>query len=88
MLSTNDVLVVRDYSSVSDRALRYAFNLAARTEAQLHVLHAEVLHEAPDRDEDRPSPAENLDSFRRELEERGDVSADALDAVSVEEVVR
>lgn len=88
MLSINDVLVARDYSSVSDRTLRYALDLAARTDAQLHVLHAEVLHEAPHRDEDRPSPAENLDSFRRELKEKGDVSAEALDAVSVKEVVR
>lgn len=87
MLTIDDVLVARDFSSVSDQALRHALDLAARTEAQIHVLHAEVLHESPDSEEGR-SPAKDLGSFRKELEERNAVSADALDAVPVKEVVR
>lgn len=88
MLSIDDVLVARDFSHVSDRALRYALDLAARTEARLHVLYAEVLHEVPNRKEDRPTPAEDLDTFRKQVEEEGRVSAEALDAIAVEEVVR
>lgn len=86
MLSIDDLLVARDFSSVSDRAVRYALDLAARTGATLHILHAEVLHE--DSDDQGQSPAVNLSSFREELREKGDVSAEALDAVSIEEVVR
>ncbi len=87
MLSIDDLLIARDFSPVSDQATRYALGVAARTGATLHVLHAEVLHEGLDADGDR-APAEGLSAFRESLEEDGTVSADALDAVSVEEVVR
>lgn len=88
MLSIDDLLVARDFSAVSDRALRYALDVAARTGATLHVLTAEVLHDVPNREEDRPGPAEDLESFREALKQSGTVSPEALDAVSVEEVVR
>lgn len=89
MLSIDDLLVARDFSSVSNRSVRYALDLAARTGATLHVLYAEVLHEAPapDGQGDR-SPADDFSKFRDELTERGGVSAEALDAVSIEEVQR
>lgn len=89
MLSIDDLLVARDFSSVSNRSVRYALDLAARTGATLHVLYAEVLHEAPapNGSKDR-SPADDFEAFREELKERGGVSAEALDAVSVEEVQR
>lgn len=89
MLSINDVLVARDFSSVSDGAVRYALDLAARTGATLHVLYAEVLHAAPSpKGRENQSPAEDLDTFREELAQKEAVSAEALEAVSVEEVVR
>lgn len=88
MLAIDDLLIARDFSSVSDRAVRYALDLAARTGATLHILHAEVLHEAPDPDGGDRSPGEDLDRFRDDLRQEGSVSADALDDVSVEEVER
>jgi nucleotide-binding universal stress UspA family protein len=87
MLAVDNILVARDFSAVSDRALRYGLVLAAHTGATLHVLHAEVLHSA-DRPENRPSPMQGIDALRTELHERGAASAEALDAVSVVEVVR
>lgn len=88
MLSINDVLVARDFSSVSDRALLYGLDIAARTGATLHVFYAEVLHDVPNRQEDRPTPGADLPTFRDQLKQEGTVSEEALDAVSVEEVVR
>lgn len=86
MLHLDNILLARDFSSVSDRALRYALDLAARTGAALHVLHADVLHKA-ERPEDRPSPAQGLDEVRLALKEAG-TAPGALDAVSVVEAVR
>ena len=88
MLSIDDLLVARDYSSVSDRAVRYAFDMAARTGATLHVLYAEVLHEADSGGSKDRSPADDLDSIREGLKETGAVSAEALDAVPVKEETR
>ena len=89
MLAIDDLLVARDFSSVSDRAVRYALNLAARTGARLHLLHAEVLHEAPDPDgEDDRAPGKDLSRFREAVRRDGAVSADALEAVEIKEVVR
>ena len=83
MLALDRILIARDFSSVSERALRYAFDLAARTGADLHVLHAEVLHEGGE-DPDRPAPTDGLDAIRRELaDQERSPGADALDAVSV-----
>lgn len=86
MLSLDNVLLARDFSSVSDRALRYALDLAARTGATLHVLHADVLHRA-ERPEDRPSPTRGLDEMRQALKETG-TPPEAIDAVTVVEAVR
>jgi nucleotide-binding universal stress UspA family protein len=88
MLAIDNILIARDFSSVSDRALRHGFDLAARTGATLHVLHAEVLHEFEDRSRDRPSPTEGLNALRQELAEEGALSAEVLDSVPVREVVR
>jgi nucleotide-binding universal stress UspA family protein len=88
MLTVNDILVARDFSSVSDRALRHALDLAAHTGATLHLLHAEVLHEIEGRMQDRPSPADGVDAFRDRLKKESGASADALDAVSVVAVER
>ena len=87
MFTIDDILIARDFSSVSDRALRHGFDLAARTGATLHILHAEVLHDIDDRSRDRPSPTEGLDALRDELANDG-LSTEALDAVTVREVVR
>ena len=88
MLTINDILVARDFSSVSDRALRHALDLAARTGATLHLLHAEVLHEVENRPEERPSPAAGVDAFRDRLKKEAGTDAAALDAVSIVEVTR
>ena len=90
MLEINDLLVARDFSSVSNRAVRYALDVAARTGATLHVLHAEVLHEAstPDAEGGGRSPGHDIPRFRDEVRQESTVSADALDAVAIKEVER
>lgn len=88
MLTLNRVLVARDFSSVSNRALRHGLALAARTHATLHILHADVLHEVEKQTDDHPSPAEGLDALRQELKAEGAVSNAELDSVSVVEAVR
>lgn len=45
MLNINRILVPRDFSSTSDRAVQYAVDWARRTGATLHVIHAKVLHQ-------------------------------------------
>lgn len=81
MLALDDLLVAHDRSSVSDRALRHAFDLAARTDAALHILHAEVLHEAED-----PSPDIDIEDIRATLKSEARAApADALDAVEVQQ---
>lgn len=83
MLALDDLLLARDFSSISDRAFRHAFDLAARTGAALHLLHVEVLHE----DDERESPAVGLKKIREDLKnDPRAASADALDAVSIHEV--
>ncbi|MFB6249674.1 MAG: universal stress protein, partial [Salinibacter sp.] len=84
MLAVDDILVARDFSSVSDRALRHGLGLAARTGATLHVLHAEVLHDAGD----QSAPGDGVDPLRDELARAGVASAEALDAVPVVEATR
>jgi nucleotide-binding universal stress UspA family protein len=80
MLSLDNLLVARDFSSVSDRALRQGLDLAARTGATLHVLHADVLH---DGDGNPPPPDDGIDALRAERKDSCSVPAVALDAVSV-----
>lgn len=83
MLALNDLLVAHDRSSVSERAFRHAFDLAARTGATLHLLHAEVLHEAGT--DDAPS-APGVEAVRRALKDDARAApTDALDAVQVQE---
>lgn len=48
MLNINRILVPRDFSSTSDRAVQYAVDWARRTGATLHVVHARVLHQHVD----------------------------------------
>lgn len=50
MLNINRILVPRDFSSTSDRAVQYAVDWARRTGATLHVIHAKVLHQNLDED--------------------------------------
>lgn len=88
MLALKNILVPRDFSSVSDRALRHALDLAARTGARLHLLHAEVLHELEKGGDDQPSPSDGLDQFRDDLKKSGAASAKALDDVEIVEVAR
>jgi len=47
MLTVNRILLARDFSDISDQALRYAVDLAQRFGATLHLLYAEVLHKDP-----------------------------------------
>lgn len=88
MLSINDILIARDYSSVSDRALAYGLDLAARTGAALHLLHAEVLHVLEDQEEEGATPTDGVDRLREELRDAEGLSAEALDSVSVVGAVR
>lgn len=81
-------LIDRDFSSVSDRALRCALALAARTGALLHVLHAEVLYDHQTSPEERRSPMEGLDGLRDTLKEEGTLSAEALEDVTIVDAVR
>lgn len=89
MLSIDDVLIARDFSPVSDRAVRYALDVAARTGATLHVFYAEVLHEGsdPNGETDRFSVGD-VSAFRAELKENTSLPADAIDAVDVKAVRR
>ena len=47
MLQLENILVARDFSPPSDRALCYAVYLASQTDATLHLLHAHVLLDDP-----------------------------------------
>lgn len=82
MLAIRNVLVARDFSPVSDRALGYALGLAARTGAALHVLHAEVPYRA------EAAPTEGLDRLREILRRTDVASAEALRNVPVEGAVQ
>lgn len=83
MLSIDNILVARDYSSVSDRALASALDLAARTGAALHVLHAEVLHALEDEKQDSAAPTDGVDRLRDALQDARTVSPGALESVPV-----
>ncbi|MFP4227645.1 MAG: universal stress protein [Salinivenus sp.] len=86
MLALNDLLIARTFTPVSNRAVRHALDLAARTGATLHVLHVEILHEH-DKQSGTRTPASGLDTIREELKgEARAAPAEALDAVSIREV--
>lgn len=88
MLELHDLLVARDFSPASDRALRHTLDLAARTEATLHVVYAKVLHQEGAEHEEPPSPTAELDRIQEEMAQKEYVSAEALEAVSIKEVTR
>lgn len=83
MLTINNILVPRDFSAVSDQALRHGFALAAHMGATLHVLHAEVPHAAENRETYDSDPTSDLDSIREELTRAGAAPEEALDSVSL-----
>lgn len=82
MLSIDNILVARDYSTVSKRSLIAALDLAARTGATLHVLHAEVLHGSEDLKQ-HGGPTDGIAELREALREARHLSSEALDAVPV-----
>lgn len=47
MIDIQSILLARDFSPVSSRALRFSIDLARRTGATLHILHAQILHADP-----------------------------------------
>ncbi len=80
MRSLNHILLARDFSSGSDRAMQYALDLAARTEATLHLLHADVLH-AAEGETDPSKLTEDLDAL-------GGTLSKPIDDISTVEAVR
>jgi nucleotide-binding universal stress UspA family protein len=89
MLRLDDILLARDFSAVSDQALRYALDLAARTGARLHLLYAEVLHEDPFASSEQPSPGDDLDRIRDQMRQGGgEGTPDPYDVDVTEAVVR
>lgn len=67
MLQVENILLARDFSTSSQRAIGYAIDLAARMDATLHVMHANVLREDPfDTTEE---PATTLDKLREHLKQ-------------------
>lgn len=67
MISFRRLLIARDFSPCSDRALALGLDLAARTGATLHLVHAEVLHGDP---YGKPADAAGtLDKMRERLKE-------------------
>lgn len=67
MLQIQNILLARDFSQVSDQALRYALDLARRTDSTLHVFYAQVLHEDPFSSSETPEPATDLKAIRDRL---------------------
>lgn len=88
MLVLDDLLVARDFSPVSDRAFQQALDVAACTEATLHVLSADVLHRDVTKEQEGASPADGLDQVRENVKQEGNASAKQVEAVPVEEATR
>ena len=74
MKPIRNILVGRDFSPCSERALEAALTLAARAGATLHIVHAEVLHADP-----YGRPADTIEKLRERLKE--DVERDCDDSV-------
>lgn len=89
MLQLNQILFARDFSSVSDQALRYAVGLAQKTGASLHLLYAEVLHEDPFGPVDPGAPGAPEDQIRKRLRQDvdGALLTDKYPALKVQEGV-
>jgi len=88
MLTISNILVPRDFSPVSDRALRQALVLAAHRGATIHVLHAEVPYAAERREKYESDPTAGIEELRDALHRAGAVSEAALNAVTVTGAVR
>lgn len=88
MLVLDDLLVARDFSPVSDRALQHALDVAACAEATLHVLTADVLHRDVTKEQEHTSPAAELDQIREKVKRDGNASEKEIEEVSVEEATR
>jgi len=90
MLNIDSILLARDFSPVSDQAFRYSLDLARRTGATLHVLHAQVLHEDPDT-ASTSSLAADVDRIKTQLSQYGngdDLEGRDAEVEVVEAVVR
>lgn len=72
MLQLRNLLLARDFSSVSDQALHYAVDLARRTGATLHLIYAEVLHEDPFRPVEPGASSSPEDQIRQRLRQDTD----------------
>lgn len=84
MLNLQNILLARDFSPISNQALRHALDLASRTGATLHLLYAEVLHENPFPSSKAPSPSADLDEVREQLRQKGNGAPLATDPTDVE----
>jgi nucleotide-binding universal stress UspA family protein len=67
MKPIRNILVARDFSPCSERALEVALTLADRADATLHVVHADVLHADPYGQPEEP--AGSVDKLRERLKE-------------------
>jgi len=88
MLDVGDILVPRDFSALSDRAVTYALDLASRTEATVHALHVEDAGDPEDDDAATRDPAADIDPFREIRSEADGGSREAEHDVPVVGVVR
>ena len=70
-MTLNRILLARDFSPVSDHALRYALDLAQRTGSELHMLYARVLHEDAFAPDDPPSPSADVEAIRDRMQATG-----------------
>jgi nucleotide-binding universal stress UspA family protein len=81
------ILVPRDFFPPSERALEVALDLAGRTGADLHLLHAEVLHSDPVAEREGEAHAMPVSAVRDRLRQRAGGGA-AADAETLEGDVR
>lgn len=92
MIDIQSILLARDFSPVSSRALRYSVDLARRTGATLHILHAQVLHSDPLTSGTSATAPGDEDLIRDQLSkyDNGDsvLSGEGKDIEVVEAVVR
>ena len=65
MMRIHRILYPTDFSATATQALKHALFLAEQFEAELHMLHAIILHESDPRDPDRhfPEPSEILNQL-------------------------
>ncbi|MGB7490417.1 MAG: universal stress protein, partial [Thermoanaerobaculia bacterium] len=65
MMRIRRILYPTDFSDTARQALMHALFLAEQFEAELHMLHAIILHESDPRDPDRhfPEPSEILNQL-------------------------